>query len=471
MSSKLTYLSVLMAAACISACCCQSGKNKFNPSDIYVSPSGDDTSFGNADHPFRTITHALEKAEPGSTIWLQEGTWNESVKITVSGTEKKPITLAASPGANPILDGGNGEGWNQMFMLDGHSLMIDFVLVNSQLPPVDPEKGIITIEGASHIILKGLTITGSGASGIYCSKGASNITVKGCTVTNCVAPGICFGADGSASSQITVIDNYVKNCAQRSREAISLRTVDIFEVAHNTVEEVIKECIDAKSGCSRGSIHHNHIRKGGHVSIYVDSGYADRPEEKDIDIYSNIVENPFGTGICVAAEAGNDCSNIRIFNNLVYSTDKTMSFGAGIKVAKNDEDLSGRIKDIYIYENTVCGLGQQGIYVNYPTIDNVIIANNISAWNMNQICVKDGVSIQGIIIDGNLVFGEASHPGESAITADPGLNNPTKGDFSLGHGSPALDAAKEPYVAKLDIADKVRPAGKGYDIGAYERVE
>ena len=441
-----------------------------NPLAIYVSPTGSDGAAGTAKAPLKSLQKAVDKAIAGSKIYLMDGVWSEGFKITKSGTSAAPIVIMAAPGAKPIIDGGNGEGWSMDTEI-GKKLLSDFAATDATLPKFNSDRGLVTIEGASHIELRGITVTGSAASGIYCSKGASNITVMGCTITNCVAPGICFGADNTAqSSNIKVLDNYVKNCSQRSREAISLRWVNNFEVARNSVEKVIKESIDAKSGCSNGIIHSNRIVNSGHCGIYLDAGYANTTLQKNIKVYGNSVVNGYGTAICVAAEVDNNCSNISIFNNLVY-VNKAESHGCGIKVAKNSASLKGQIKDVFIYNNTVYGFGQQGIYVNYPNIDNIVIANNISVKNLDNIALsaKNGVPADKVEIVRNLIFGaSASNPGKNYINAEPLFTNPATGQFTLQEGSSAIDAAQGKWVADVDFSGKSRPKGKE-DIGAFER--
>ena len=437
--------------------------------EIYVSPTGSDSAPGTSQQPLKTLQTAIDKAAAGSRVYLMNGVWNKGFKLTKSGSSVAPIVIMAAPGATPIIDGGNGEGWSMDTEI-GKKLLSDFDATNAGLPAFNSDQALITIEGASHVELRGLTVTGSSASGIFCGKGASYIVVENCTVTNCVAPGICFGADNTPSSNIKVLNNYVKNCSQRSREAISLRTVDVFEVANNTVEKVIKESIDAKSGCTNGSIHHNKIVNSGHCGIYMDAGFANTKPQTNIEVYCNSVINGYGTAICVASEAGNNCNNIKIYNNLAY-IHGAESHGCGIKVALNSSDKSGLIKNVHIYNNTVYGFGQQGIYVNYPTIENIVIANNISVRTLDNIALNaaNGVPAAQLHVTRNLYFGsKASYAGTDSINEDPLFTDPAAGLFTLKEGSPAIDAARGTWVAKTDFTGKGRQQGKE-DLGAFER--
>ena len=456
-------------------------------SELYVATTGDDTAAGSIDAPLRTLTKALALAQPGTRIILRGGTYSASFTgdpagmsvyaayfLPVSGLPGHPITIAAYPGETPVLDGGRGKVLLDVISADeaNRQRHMDYYRAHTRtgaeadLYNEMHEGGILAISG-SHVVLEGLTLTGSVSAGIYGYNGASDIEVRSCTVKHCGAPGICFGDDDSPSADIRVIGNTVEDCAQMSREAISLRTVDKFEIAGNIVREVIKESIDAKGGCSNGTIHHNYVLDGGHCSIYMDGGYPDRPLERNIEVYCNVIENPYGTGICVAAEAGNNVEDIRIYNNVIW-TYRAENLGSGIKVAKNSMNIDGYIKDVLIFNNTVYGFRQQGIYVNYPNIENIRICNNISAKTLDQLAVHKNTDPKHVITDRNLLWGPTSFQGRGAILADPLFTDAEHAGFTLQEASPAVNSAYKKFSPAEDINGVLRPQGRAADLGAYE---
>ena len=63
--------------------------------DIYVSPSGDDSSAGNsAAAPLRTIAAASSCAAAGDTVHLGAGQYGQPVVPVASGTAGAPITYS-----------------------------------------------------------------------------------------------------------------------------------------------------------------------------------------------------------------------------------------------------------------------------------------------------------------------------------------------------------------------------------------
>ena len=80
-----------------------------DPSTYYVSVSGNDGSDGQSQATaFRTITHAMNRAQPGQTIYVMNGTYNEHVFITTSGTSNAYIRLTAAPGHSPVIERNTG---------------------------------------------------------------------------------------------------------------------------------------------------------------------------------------------------------------------------------------------------------------------------------------------------------------------------------------------------------------------------
>lgn len=103
----------------------------------YVSAEGNDTNSGTLALPWKTVTHASANSNPGDTIYVKAGLYNENVIISKSGIPDKPVFFigykttpgdmppilvsrpdpysAFSPADMPTFDGGNrgtGTGFN-----------------------------------------------------------------------------------------------------------------------------------------------------------------------------------------------------------------------------------------------------------------------------------------------------------------------------------------------------------------------
>ena len=74
---------------------------------LYVSLTGSDNNPGTETLPFRTIQHAVDSVDPGETIFIMGGVYNESVKINRSGTNTNPIRITKYDNQSITIKGGN----------------------------------------------------------------------------------------------------------------------------------------------------------------------------------------------------------------------------------------------------------------------------------------------------------------------------------------------------------------------------
>ena len=78
-----------------------------------VLPTGDNAGPGTPERPLKTIGTALNQAGPGDTVLIHAGTYREGpVWINKGGSEGKPLTIQAEPGAEVIWKGSDiVTGW------------------------------------------------------------------------------------------------------------------------------------------------------------------------------------------------------------------------------------------------------------------------------------------------------------------------------------------------------------------------
>jgi len=65
-----------------------------NPDFIWVSPEGSDGD-GSWERPFESIKTAIDKAEPGKSIILKQGTYTGDLTIEISGSPERPVRIIA----------------------------------------------------------------------------------------------------------------------------------------------------------------------------------------------------------------------------------------------------------------------------------------------------------------------------------------------------------------------------------------
>ncbi len=96
-------LIILFLGSSLSALC-GFNEGKAKPVTYYVSPSGDDSNSGTSvSLPFKTIAAANASVQPGDTVFLRTGDYNDPIKPVMSGQVGKYISYKAYGNENPIL--------------------------------------------------------------------------------------------------------------------------------------------------------------------------------------------------------------------------------------------------------------------------------------------------------------------------------------------------------------------------------
>ena len=67
----------------------------FRSESIFVSPTGSDWFPGTKQLPLKRIQTAIERVQAGGTIWIEDGTYQERLRITDNGLEGRPTQIHA----------------------------------------------------------------------------------------------------------------------------------------------------------------------------------------------------------------------------------------------------------------------------------------------------------------------------------------------------------------------------------------
>lgn len=441
----------------------------------YVSTIGNDANPGTLSQPWRTIQKAANTVVAGDTVYIRGGTYNEKVTLqNKHGTSSEWITFMPYNNENVIVDASGISGTYD---------------------------GIFRLLGAnSYIRITGLTLKSTRGHGIFLNANGgeiNHIRIDHCTIHDCESSGIYCWSDSANSHYVRNVEfdhNIVydvnngisygsEGCSPQ--EAISFSNVQGFEIHHNTLSLYGKEGIDAKSGSSDGSIHHNVIDTSNndlattcvwHQGIYID-GYT--RVNSNIDVYNNIITGSGGNGIILNAEKPGDggaIQNINVYNNIV-----SIHHEPGWPQFRCLDSLDNADwTNVKIYDNTFFNNGgnPSRIIPDAAHITNLIIANNIfSTTGTNCLSFQSLSHPQPqVTLTNNLFYrsdgsGHATwtngiYDGINPINSDPKFVG--GGDFHLQSDSPAKDTGISTYSSTFDFDGNPRPIGGGYDIGAYE---
>jgi hypothetical protein len=403
----------------------------------YVSPNGIDANPGSIYRPWKTLAKAAEMATAGQTIYVRKGTYNERLVPQNSGEQNKYIIFMAYPGETVIIDGRG--------------------------VPIPQLEGLVNVTRKQFIRISGLRVINAGEGvangkwnmGISVQK-ADHIIIDNNYVNHIYSSGIDIGV---ANSFIVADSNEVTdtNFGELDDE-VSLGMFWFshdLEIKNNIVHHTKNEGIGAAAGPHDISIHNNTVHNVGQgsprIAIYID---AWTENQYNIGVYNNLVYENGGQGIVAASEGGGLLENVNIYNNVVYNSGHDWG-GIGVAPWSTTSAISHPVHNINFVNNTVYNCMGGGIVINNPEIKNILIRNNIFYQSGQALRIDPSVPILQLTIDHNLL-------------SNPQFVNATTSNFRLQATSPAIDAGMDADAPRIDFDDNFRPAGAGYDIGAFE---
>jgi hypothetical protein len=504
----VSAVGLLLSSGCVLSAQATSSRSAF-----YVSPAGDDSNPGTLKAPWRTIQRAADAATAGSTVNVRGGTYEERVTINVTGNALHGYVIFRSyPGETAILDGARltPEGRSAMLAISNKSYVRIQGLEIRNYRADDRRRtpmGISVLGAGSHIELLSnnvhhieQTFAGRDAPG----RGGNGFGIA------------VYGTDAKTPITDLVIDgNEVHHLQTGSSESLVVNgNVTNFRITHNVVHDNNNIGIDiigaehtapdpavdqARDGLVSGNLVYNITSRGNPAygndqssdGIYVDGGSR-------VLIERNVIHH-VDFGIELASEhRGRTTSYITARNNLIYACNT-----AGISIGGYGAERGGAdhctVINNTLYGNDTANTGSGEFQMQFNMANNVFENNIVYAGSRCLMTSsKSGPAdsnTPAVSIDYNLyncVSGAetskwgwypASYTGFSDYVrtsgndrhsrfADPRFVDPSKNDFHLQAGSPAIHIgtnAGVPVVGEQDLDGGARIDGSNIDAGCYER--
>jgi hypothetical protein len=394
-----------------------------------TNPNCSETGPGDVSQPYCTIGKGTSHLLPGGTVYVGNGTYPERVTVPVSGNATAQVTVAALPGANPVV--GTATQANGIYLPNRSYVTVSGLTVSGT-----SGDGVYTT-GCDHITLSGIHVTGSGQGTANVSKGFKLISTTNSTISGDIADhntdsGI-YLAQGSTGNLITGNSSYANaRVTVRQAAGIDLRSGG-NTVLNNVTRDNEDSGIQLYTG-SDGSLVANNLsyRNGDHG---IDDFQAANQRIIGNSVYNNATA---GINLEGGSTGGLVANNISVDNGL----------GSSRSVGNIRVDASA----------------QSGTTVRY----NVVYLHAPGAYY-----------VWGITSFASLAaFVTATGQESGGTQADPRWASPDTGNFALTAGSPAIDSADAAVsgeqstdivgTARYDDPAVTNGAGGFHDRGAYE---
>ena len=459
--------------------------------------NGSDSNNGSETTPFQTINRAISFVNPGGTIFVMNGTYqnngygtvdtatntnmnnNHVVTINKSGSEGAYITLKNYPGHSPLIQ------------FDGRG-------------------GIVISNNMNYIIIEGFEVVGPGASityaeayanreykvlaasdpnddinynhtyfsgkGIWGGYGAHHhIIIRNNIVHDTAGSGIRF----NDSDHITIEYNEVYNTtwwtSSASSAVVFAETIASSEADNGT---------DVKMVIRGNLVYNNWNRIPFYVTQLPDNSGNTNPNYGTAT-YNNILD---GQGLYVTRSDDNYYGTFLFENNVCVNNGKNginfdNSLGASAIIQNNTLFFNGVheiIQDISVANGNPGHRGQKVGGIKANRVQNVTVANNIVVTRDNLFSAIELPNISGsrpvlnnIFLNGKLPSDDNGVPYNfisccNMIDVDPlftqvpssvnGAIDISQANFELTENSPAINAGDSNYSPSDDFLSNPRPA-------------
>ncbi|RIV27245.1 hypothetical protein DYU11_02730 [Fibrisoma montanum] len=227
-----------------------------------------------------------------------------------------------------------------------------------------------------------------------------------------------------------------------------------LHIHHNRVERTGAEGIQI--GCAPDfNVHHNVVRSTGIAPFTPDQDNGIQiGGGADGQLHHNYLEDAHDIGLIIVGHLG----DVTVSNNVVINS-------GGVAVFCDERTGSLPNRAIRFINNTFVNSGEDGFRLYNETQKNILVNNVIANINtLNSRSPYKAVS-----------FGQNATAEQTGNTITQDVTTLrfadfAKGDFKLLKDSPLIDKGVDVSSMGVvsDLADRLRPQGVGYDVGAYE---
>jgi hypothetical protein len=424
----------------------------------YVATNGNDSNPGTISEPWQTIHKAASTLQPGDTVYVRAGTYNEDIMPVNAGSANNYITYSAYPGEavtvkhNPSQD-------NIVVELENRS----YITINGFIIDGNTTGGLISgYNNNGYIIISNNTMKNCADNqyGILVSKG-TNWHIFNNNMTFLEPSGYTYtGVDAinMKSNNHLVEGNTIIN---GPHSAIEIAGGSYIVIRNNTLSNIYNQVVTStgSSGVWAHNIlfENNSMTGGGTSKSPIDAGLAQGIQlgSQQTIIRHNVFSSAYSAGVELSFyytdNEATDVHGNRIYNNTMFGNN-----GAGIAISRynnpsvaSDNVFKNNIFRMNRYANSDSN-PQQLYYIDYASgmanfdysIGSSVVSFNAFSASTTGLNVIGGTSTTGPNVVNSLSWFQTKYPSyiSNNIETNPMFINETGGDFHLAAGSPLIGA-------------------------------
>ena len=415
-------------------------RRKLGNGSFYVAHWGDNGNPGTQESPWRSIQYAVNQMQAGEKLILFGGTYKEYVTIKNSGTQEKPLTLAAKAGEEVVLNG-LGLVWKYAINLEfGASyLVIEGLKISNYIV------GVGLWGQNTHVKLKGLDISDC-VTAVQIISG-ENLVIEDCSLHNNKGPGMVV-------SPGPLNDTLIRNTRSSYNEGTEVADGFVLESGKEVLLEKCTADHNAGSGFNCGinqlTIFACNCVENAKIGINLSSDNA--------KIVNSIINSNGYAGLDYRGK-----ESLTIVNNLVVNN----GLNGEYCIRVNDQILPAPAKMFSvnnIFAFNYCGIFMGGFVILEKEDHNIYWSRDDAEIVVNnRIYTREEINSK--------VWYEETGQGGNSRSIDPLFVNFQYRDYRLARNSPAIDRGTGELAPDKDIEGNLRPQGRRVDIGPYEAAE
>jgi hypothetical protein len=420
--------------------------------EFFVAPGANGN--GSSTAPFGRIQDDLNAAQPGDVVTVRAGSYFEALRTARSGIPAARITLRSADGRPSVLVTSRG----RVFTVDHQYFTIDGLVLDGEYGPDD---ALRVTASANGFTLRNSEVRHSGRDAVDVG-GASDVLFDGDSIHHALDPtdgrtdahGIAAGAVHNLTIRNTEIHTF-------SGDAIQ---VDPARSAPGWNDVVIDGCKLwlAPLGTEENGFPAGTVPGENAVDTKANSSFM----RARITIHNTNAWG-FQNGLITNMAAFNLKENVDAVLDGVTVSESEIAFRLRGATSGSPTGASVRVQNAVVY-----GAGTAFRYednIQNLRVWNVTIGAGVTQPFLAAASPLSRLDVRNLLVLGSTLPREAAGPWNLAVVAsafvDAGAN-----DYELAPHSPAIDAGVTIAQVTSDRKDTPRPQGRGYDIGAYERL-